>query len=159
MNSDVTIHTSCGAVTTTWKSGELVRLVLETTDRPESRDVPDYAVELTNRIHGYFRGEGDRLTGILPIPEGTPFQMEAWSATTEVAYGETASYGDIAKKLGLGAGGARAVGMAMHQNPLPLIVPCHRIVSSTGELHGFAPGLAWKRALLDIEMPQFTLAL
>jgi len=85
--------------------------------------------------------------------------MKVWEATVQIGYGETVSYGEIGMRVGVGAEGARAVGAALNRNPLPLIVPCHRVVAANGDLTGFASGLGWKRALLGIEMAQFSLEL
>jgi len=82
--------------------------------------------------------------------KGSPFQLEVWNALYEIPYGETTSYGALAKKLGYPKG-ARAVGLANGQNPIPLIVPCHRVIGSDGSLTGFGGGLPLKRALLAHE--------
>ena len=85
--------------------------------------------------------------------------MNVWRTTLVVPYGETVSYGEIAERIGQDVTASRAVGMALNKNPLPLIVPCHRVVGSSGDLTGFRGGLAWKRALLGLEMPQLSLVL
>ncbi|NCD20269.1 MAG: methylated-DNA--[protein]-cysteine S-methyltransferase [Actinobacteria bacterium] len=81
---------------------------------------------------------------------GTPFQRRVWAALEAIPYGETATYGDLAAALGV-PGAARAVGAAAGRNPLPVIVPCHRLVGSGGALTGYAGGLAVKAALLELE--------
>ena len=87
----------------------------------------------------------------LPLaPAGTPFQLQVWKALCAIPYGETVSYGDLARRLGH-AGGARAVGLANGANPLPIIVPCHRVIGADGTLTGFGGGLPIKRALLALE--------
>ena len=83
-------------------------------------------------------------------PEGTPFQRSVWKAICGVAYGETISYGELARRAGH-PGSARAAGAATGRNPIGIIVPCHRIVGSNGDLTGYAGGLARKRALLELE--------
>lgn len=83
------------------------------------------------------------------IHQGTPFQQRVWRLVSQIPYGATRTYGDIAKKLG-NAGQARAVGRACNRNPLPLIIPCHRVVGSSG-LGGFAGGEQLKRWLLECE--------
>ena len=92
-------------------------------------------------------------------PQGTPFQLAAWRGLTTIPYGETVSYGEQAARIGL-AGKARAVGAANGQNPLPIVVPCHRVVGSNGALVGFGGGLetkAWllhhERQVLGLELP------
>jgi methylated-DNA-[protein]-cysteine S-methyltransferase len=97
----------------------------------------------------YFAGE---RTGFdVPVaPSGTPFQLEVWEQLKRIPYGETRCYGDIAKELGR-PGAARAVGAANGRNPISIVVPCHRVVGSTGTLTGYAGGVAAKERLLALE--------
>lgn len=81
---------------------------------------------------------------------GTDFQKRCWQALTTIPYGETISYAELASRVG-SPKAYRAVGNANHHNPLPIIIPCHRVIGSGGELRGFAGGLGIKQALLDIE--------
>ena len=83
-------------------------------------------------------------------PQGTPFQRMVWSALTTIPYGETVSYGELARRLGRPAA-TRAVGAANGRNPIPIVIPCHRVIGSDGSLTGFGGGLAIKRRLLDLE--------
>jgi methylated-DNA-[protein]-cysteine S-methyltransferase len=97
----------------------------------------------------YFAGE--RTAFDLPLaPAGTAFQQQAWAALREIPFGATISYGEQAKRLG-DANKSRAVGAANGQNPIPIVVPCHRVVGSTGKLTGFAGGLDTKAWLLEHE--------
>jgi methylated-DNA-[protein]-cysteine S-methyltransferase len=97
----------------------------------------------------YFRGV--RRAFALPLaPEGTPFQLKVWRALCRIPYGETLSYGELARRLEL-VNGARAVGLANGANPLPIVVPCHRVIGSDGTLTGFGGGLHIKRSLLALE--------
>jgi methylated-DNA-[protein]-cysteine S-methyltransferase len=106
-------------------------------------------VQVQAQLMEYFCGE--RRTFHLPLaPEGTPFQVRVWQALSAIPYGETLSYGELARRLGL-SGGARAVGLANGANPLPIIVPCHRVIGADGTLTGFGGGLHVKRALLALE--------
>ncbi|HEY6064947.1 MAG TPA: methylated-DNA--[protein]-cysteine S-methyltransferase [Thermoanaerobaculia bacterium] len=100
-------------------------------------------------LDAYFAG---RLTKFqVPIaPEGTPFQREVWTALTRIPYGETVSYGELTRRLGR-PNASRAVGAANGRNPIPIIVPCHRVVGANGALTGFGGGLSIKRMLLDLE--------
>jgi len=101
------------------------------------------------QLDAYFAGELRRFD--LPLaPEGTPFQREVWSALTAIPYGETVSYGELARRLGRPAA-SRAVGAANGQNPIPIVIPCHRVIGADGSLTGFGGGLAIKRRLLDLE--------
>jgi O-6-methylguanine DNA methyltransferase len=86
----------------------------------------------------------------LDLASGTPFQQAVWSALRRIAPGATRSYADIARVVG-SPGAARAVGQACGANPIPLLVPCHRVVASGGKLGGFSAGLAWKQKLLARE--------
>ena len=82
--------------------------------------------------------------------KGTPFQEKVWAALRQIPFGETRSYGEIAKEVG-SPKGARAVGMACNRNPVLLMIPCHRVVGSNGKLVGFACGLPMKEKLLSLE--------
>ncbi len=99
----------------------------------------------------YFAGE--RPTFDLPLAprKGSAFQRAVWKQLVDIPYGETATYGEIAARLELGAFGARAVGSANASNPIPVIVPCHRVVGANGTLTGYAGGLDRKQTLLDLE--------
>jgi methylated-DNA-[protein]-cysteine S-methyltransferase len=99
----------------------------------------------------YFAGE--RTAFDLPLAmEGTPFQRQVWAALREIPYGETRSYGELARALG-SPDAARAVGLANGRNPISVIVPCHRVIGADGSLTGFGGGLARKRVLLELESP------
>ena len=94
---------------------------------------------------------GARRDFDLPLaPQGTPFQQRVWAVLREIPYGQTRSY----RELALAAGsprGYRAVGMANHRNPIPILIPCHRAVGADGSLTGYAGGLELKRKLLELE--------
>jgi methylated-DNA-[protein]-cysteine S-methyltransferase len=97
----------------------------------------------------YFLGK--RRVFDLPLaPRGSPFEQQVWSRLLFVPYGVTTSYGAIATQLGL-VNGARAVGRANGANPIPIVIPCHRVIGSNGELTGYGGGLALKRTLLELE--------
>ena len=104
---------------------------------------------LRQQLNEYFRGS---RTGFdLPLePGGTPFQRAVWDALRAIPYGTTTSYGALARRLG-DPRATRAVGAANGQNPIPIVVPCHRVVGSRGELTGFGGGLERKRWLLEHE--------
>lgn len=113
-------------------------------------DSPSPALELAAReLAEYFAGARREFT--VPLaPEGTAFQLAVWSALREIPYGATASYRDIAVRLGR-PGGAVAVGQANSRNPIPIIIPCHRIIGAGGQLVGYTGGLEIKRFLLRLE--------
>ena len=95
--------------------------------------------------------KGKRQTFDIPLElHGTPFQIKVWEALKKVPYGKTASYKDIAKAIG-NEKACRAEGMANNQNPVIIIIPCHRIIGSNGSLTGYAGGLNIKKKLLEIE--------
>ena len=86
--------------------------------------------------------------------KGTPFQLQVWDIIHRIPYGRTMSYGEIARQLG-STNKARAVGGAAHANPLPLVIPCHRVIGSNGSLIGFAGGVGLKKRLLCLEKNPF----
>ena len=106
--------------------------------------------EAAEQLAAYF--DGVREVFDLPLgPRGTPFQRAVWRELTRIPYGTTASYGEVARRLGLPAGASRAVGVAASQNPLVVVVPCHRMVGADGALVGFGGGVARKERLLALE--------
>jgi methylated-DNA-[protein]-cysteine S-methyltransferase len=110
------------------------------------RAILDRAIE---QLEEYFRGE--RTEFELPLaPQGTPFQQKAWLALREIPFGETITYGEQARRLG-DPNKSRAVGAANGKNPIPIVVPCHRVVGANGHLTGYAGGLGTKAWLLDHE--------
>ena len=101
------------------------------------------------QLEQYFAGR--RKTFELPLaPEGTAFQLKVWQALQEIPYGETRSYGQIARAVG-NEKAARAVGMANNQNPISIIIPCHRVIGADGKLVGYGGGLERKACLLELE--------
>ena len=97
----------------------------------------------------YFRGECKRFT--VPLrPEGTAFQRRCWEALGRIPYGETRAYQQLAEAVG-NPRACRAVGMANHLNPLPVFIPCHRVIGKNGKLTGYAGGIAVKELLLQLE--------
>jgi methylated-DNA-[protein]-cysteine S-methyltransferase len=88
----------------------------------------------------------------LPLdPQGSEFQRRVWGQLLEIGYGETASYGQIAHRLGMTNAASRAVGLANGRNPIPIVIPCHRVIGANGTLTGYAGGLERKQTLLEIE--------
>lgn len=104
---------------------------------------------VTVQLAEYFAGER-REFDIPLVLNGPPFQRQAWHALREIPYGETVSYGEQARRIGQ-PDAARAVGAANGQNPIAVIVPCHRVIGADGSLTGFGGGLERKRLLLDLE--------
>jgi methylated-DNA-[protein]-cysteine S-methyltransferase len=108
--------------------------------------------EAGRQLTAYFARE---LTSFdLPLaPGGTAFQQEVWSQLALIDYGTTASYGEIARRLGRTNAASRAVGLANGLNPIPIVVPCHRVIGADGTLTGYAGGLERKQVLLSLEQP------
>lgn len=106
-------------------------------------------IEVKRQLRAYFAGDLQHFELAL-APQGTEFQQSVWQALTSIPYGKTCSYGAIAAQLG-NPKAARAVGAANGKNPIPIIIPCHRVIGSTGKLTGFGGGLAAKETLLSLE--------
>jgi methylated-DNA-[protein]-cysteine S-methyltransferase len=116
-------------------------------DEREGR--PEAVAETERQVKEYFAGERRRFD--VPLdPKGTDFQRAVWFALAEIPYGETASYGEIAERVGKPTA-FRAVGAANGRNPIPLILPCHRVIGSSGKLVGYGGGLELKGELLAHE--------
>jgi len=123
--------------------------------RAAAQDDPDHPVllEASRQLGEYFAGE--RRGFDLPLDvEGTAFQRSVWDALVEIPYGGTESYGELAERIGR-PGAARAVGAANGRNPVPIIVPCHRVIGADGALVGYGgpseAGLAMKQSLIRLE--------
>ena len=109
-----------------------------------------FFAETTRQLQAYF--DGTITTFDVPLkPEGTAFQMAVWEALLEIPYGETISYGELARRIGKPPGASRAVGAANGANPLPIIIPCHRVIGADNSLTGFGGGLDVKAFLLEHE--------
>ena len=116
---------------------------------PAPRDEVDAFVQAAKQLRAYFAGE--RQTFDLPLaPHGTEFQQSVWSELQRIPYGETTTYSKIAERIGRPAA-VRAVGAANGANPIPIVIPCHRVIGASGSLTGFGGGLDVKRRLLAME--------
>jgi len=105
--------------------------------------------DVIGQLEAYFAGELRRFHLRL-APEGTPFQRAVWNALLGIPYGETISYGELARRIGH-ARASRAVGAANGRNPLPIVIPCHRVIGQDGSLTGYGGGMRIKEALLALE--------
>lgn len=124
-------------------------LTPETLDSPET---PPILRRAAAQLAEYFAGTRTRFD--LPLaPVGTDFRRRVWDATAAIPFGETATYGEIARKIGV-PNGSRAVGGALNRNPLAIVVPCHRVVGSSGKLTGYDGGVDRKAFLLTLERPE-----
>ena len=106
--------------------------------------------QLVEDLDKYFAGEKVKFIYPLDLSWGTHFQQQVWKALHAIPYGHTKTYREVAERLKL-EHAARAVGQAVARNPLPILIPCHRVVASNGSLGGFSSGLGWKRRLLGLE--------
>lgn len=119
------------------------------TEDAAMNDDPEIGIEVVNAFDDYFSGLIKEFT--LPIePDGTDFQKSVWNKLMEIPYGETKTYAQIAEEIKR-PGSARAIGSACNKNPIPLIIPCHRVMGSDGKLTGYAGGIELKKTLLEIE--------
>ncbi len=159
MNSTHTVDSPVGSLTLVAAAGGLREILFAGDAVPDASPPDDPVVaEAVRQLGEYFAG--DRMAFDLPLdPHGTPFQLAAWQALRAIPYGETVSYGEQARRLGH-PDKARAVGAANGRNPLPIVVPCHRVIGSDGSLVGFGGGLpakAWllhhERRVAGVELP------
>lgn len=109
---------------------------------------------IIKQLNEYFSGQRTEVEVPLLI-KGTDFQESVWNELLRIPYGKTISYGDLAERLD-NPGGMRAVGAANGQNPIPIIVPCHRVIAADGSLGGYTGGLEIKHKLLELEQQRFT---
>jgi len=154
--------TELGFMGAVWSPIGVMRIILPRTTREEVlrsiagnrsefefADMPQFT-DLPERIQNYLKGEQPEFSDPLDLAGSTSFQRAVWNITRTIPYGKTQSYSWISKQLGKDRA-ARAVGQAMGSNPLPIIIPCHRIISSAGNLGGFSGGLDIKKKLLALE--------
>lgn len=147
---DIFCQTPVGVVCITEEEGAIIRLAF--VDKAVSPSVDagtPLLAEAARQLEAYFAGALREFS--LPFrPAGTAFQREVWFALAEIPYGETRSYAEIARAIGRDKA-CRAVGQANHNNPLPIFLPCHRVIGTNGKLTGYAGGLERKKILLDLE--------
>lgn len=127
---------------------------------PNAALAPDDAalLAIAEQVRAYLAGNLRVFSADLDLRGHMPFELAVWAAAARIPYGETRTYGWIAAQVG-GPGAAQAVGAALGDNPVPLIIPCHRVLGFDGSLHGFAGGLEMKARLLDMERGQGAFAL
>ena len=143
------VRTSWGIFHTAWDEHGICRLEFPGR-RPAARPTSSQLLtRLTRELEAFFQGERREFS--LPLSlAGTPFQLAVWEELRKVPYGTVVSYGELASRIGHPRA-ARAVGGAVGANPVPILIPCHRVVRAGGELGGFGPGPEWKRRLLELE--------
>ena len=148
------VDTPLGRLLLGWETGGLTRVNFNEGTHPYRPDpswqyAEESGFEAAEQFRDYFRGQ--RRSFDLPLaPRGTDFQRSVWQALTAIPYGETVSYGDIARAIGRPKA-VRAVGAANGRNPLPVVVPCHRVIGSDGKLTGYTGGMHIKEFLLGLE--------
>ena len=136
-----------GPMTLVQEGEALARLDFDVPSQPE--EATPLLLEACRQLREYFTGE--RKVFALPLaPAGTEFQKKVWAALRDIPWGETRSYGDIARAIGKPTA-CRAVGMANGRNPLPVFIPCHRVIGTNGSITGYSGGLEKKRFLLRLE--------
>ena len=147
----LTIAEQEGKLRGIWLTGEL-KLMPETEITIIKEETPLIA-ETHRQLEEYFAGK--RQAFDLPLlPQGTDFQQRVWQELYKIPYGETVSYGEIAKRIG-DPKAARAVGMANNKNPWLIVVPCHRVIGADGSLVGYGGGSSIKSFLLELEKKNF----
>jgi methylated-DNA-[protein]-cysteine S-methyltransferase len=114
----------------------------------DGNDAPPVLKDTATQLEEYFAGERTEFDVAMEL-DGTAFQREVWAELSRIPYGETISYGELARRVGRPKG-SRAVGQANGKNPIPIIVPCHRVLAGNG-IGGYGGGLPMKRALLAVE--------
>ncbi len=113
-------------------------------------DTEPVLVRAVEQLTAYFARELKEFD--LPLsPHGTDFQQRVWDTLLGIGYGDTASYGEVAHRLGMTVAASRAVGLANGRNPIPIVIPCHRVIGANGTLTGYAGGVERKQTLLELE--------
>lgn len=151
-----TIDSPVGALRLVEHDGALIAIDFEPfadgdgTPRGARRDDRPVLVETARQLGEYF--ERRRTEFDLPLaPRGTDFQRRVWEQLQGIEFGTTATYSAVAGRLGMTAAASRAVGLANGRNPIPVVIPCHRVIGANGTLTGYAGGLERKQVLLDLE--------
>jgi methylated-DNA-[protein]-cysteine S-methyltransferase len=144
-------ETAIGKIGIEEQDGCIVAVYFETDAVPQNRELGETPLirKAFEQLELYLKGKLTRFS--LPLkPEGTPFMKKVWLKLCDVPYGHTASYKDIATAVG-NSRAVRAVGQANNRNPIPIFIPCHRIIGSNWKLVGYGGGLELKQKLLDLE--------
>ena len=154
------LESPIGALLLVSEDARLRQVIFAKSGRPtipkaEWREDAAALSETIHQLRAYFDGQLETFD--LPLaPEGTPFQQKVWGELLKIPYGNTTSYGELAKRIG-NPKASRAVGLANGSNPIPIVIPCHRVIGSNGKLTGYGGGLTIKEKLLALERRQLTL--
>lgn len=140
-----------GKIGITEKDGKITNVYITNSELPQDMQLCETPLlkEAVRQLESYFAGELKEFS--LPLePSGTVFMKQVWSALCEIPFGKTATYGEIAERIGRPKA-ARAVGLANNRNPIPIFIPCHRVIGADGSLTGYRGGLEMKKKLLELE--------
>jgi methylated-DNA-[protein]-cysteine S-methyltransferase len=144
------IETALGTVSVAVDDrGRVTSVSFDDEGSPTDRREPQRCRLVCDQLREYLAGTRTRFDLAL-APHGTPFQQLVWRGLTEIPYGTVCGYGDLARSIGK-PGAARAVGQANGANPIPIIIPCHRVIAADGSIGGYSSGLPIKRRLLALE--------
>ena len=150
----ITLDTPIGRLLVGIEESKVISIAMADENHPcPTMPDTDFEKQIVQELEEYFNGERREFS--FPIkPKGSPFQMAVWKELQQIPYGSTATYGEIAARIG-NPKASRAVGMACNRNPILVAVPCHRVVGSNGKLTGFAAGIDKKKILLKLENSKF----
>lgn len=149
--AELSFESPIGPLTIIEKDGFITNLSFSKCEKSSTSDI---LILAKSQLKEYFCGK--RQVFQLPLnPNGTSFQHDVWNQLLEIPYGETRTYQEIARKIG-NEKASRAVGMANHKNPIPILIPCHRVIGVKGALTGYAGGLERKIFLLQLEKRETT---
>lgn len=143
--------TGIGKITIVEEDNKIINVYFDSEDTPKDINICETNIlkEAGRQLQEYFSGVRTKFE--LPLnPKGTDFMKDVWSALEKIPYGETKTYGEIAKIIGRDKA-YRAVGLANNRNPIPIFIPCHRVIGANGKLVGYAGGLDIKKQLLELE--------
>ncbi len=146
----LTFKTPVGYLELSSNETELISVYFVDSSKKSSEKIPGILYSAKQQLKEYFAGTRKKFNLVL-APRGTEFQLKVWNEVLKIGYGETASYLDIANQTG-SSKNTRAVGLANGKNPIPIIIPCHRIIGSNGKLTGYSGGMHKKRWLLKHEL-------
>ena len=165
MINSITYESPLGNIFLISKNKKLIGAFLEG-NKPffDNNEITDNEDEILfksrNWLDRYFKGENPQINELDLAPSGTKFRKEVWKVLCDIPYGKTITYGEIARKIAAERGiekmSAQAIGGALKNNPIPIIIPCHRVIGSDGSLTGYAGGLDRKIFLLRHENPDFS---
>ncbi|MEM6553905.1 MAG: methylated-DNA--[protein]-cysteine S-methyltransferase [Planctomycetota bacterium] len=155
MKHTLSIDSPLGVWTLHATPTHLTQLTLNATETPagHSATTPAHLPDAADRLAAFLAGQPTHFDDLPLAPAGTPFQQHVWAALRTIPFGQTRTYSQLARQLGQPKA-ARAVGAANARNPLPILIPCHRVIAASGKLQGFALGLHLKQKLLDLEQAQ-----